>query len=211
MSKEQIDAKIKQWFAPNGPGRLEVIARARHHELRKLVTERMSETAQSDAFANLQLELTKDANLPASTIETAQKLIIFKALLARQSLRINSVTQNHLQEQEMELFELPKSVWEPSTSLSELISSGKVSLDGIFQIELASRELPRRLPLHTVKVDLQRGLLVVTPKIIIENKGVISTIKSRFSKDAEPEVRTFPLRELNNLDQFAQKINTSVN
>jgi hypothetical protein len=211
MSKEQIDAKIKQWFAPNGPGRLEVIARARHHELRKLVTERMSETAQSDAFANLQLELTKDANLPASTIEAAQKLIIFKALLARQSLRINSVTQNHLQEQEMELFELPKSVWEPSTSLSELISSGKVSLDGIFQIELASRELPRRLPLHTVKVDLQRGLLVVTPKIIIENKGVISTIKSRFSKDAEPEVRTFPLRELNNLDQFAQKINTSVN
>jgi hypothetical protein len=85
MSKEQIDAKIKQWFAPNGPGRLEVIARARHHELRKLVTERMSETAQSDAFANLQLELTKDANLPASTIETAKNPIIIISITAPRS------------------------------------------------------------------------------------------------------------------------------
>lgn len=210
MSKEQIDAKVAQWFSPDGPGRLEVIARARHHELRKLVTERFVEAATDEKFAHSQLTLSEASPPSASEIALAQKLILLKALLARQDLRINSVTQNHLQEPEMQLFELAKDLWEPNVSVSDIISKGKVSIDGIFQLELAARELPQKLPLHTIKVDLQRGFLVVTPKIVIKQDGIVSQLRSRFAKEAVQETRTFPLRELNDINRFVQKVTTPV-
>ena len=208
QTKEQLNQKIIDWFGVNGSGRLEIIARSRHHELRQLVRERTSLALQDTALEDGKLPFNSESVQSEDAILSAQRLMLYNALLSRQALRINSVDKNPLQNDEMPIYELDRKLWDEQLPPEDIVSLGAISIDGIFQLSAAIEYIREKVKDKKIYADPSRGFLIV---VDVEPKAVTSGRFSGFSalgRRAKERVRRYPLRELNDLEAFVKKLSS---
>ena len=207
VTKEQLRASIVEWFSENGPGRLEAIARANHRKLTLFIKEMNVEASSGNGLTNGRLALNGDTAPTTEQIRMAERAVLFKTPLGRQSLRTTSLIHNPLSKEEMPLFELPTEIFDSAIQPVRLSTLGGVSVDGLTQVETsldALKALPKGI---TVTLDTVRGVLLVTDFRASSGGSSLGSIVSRMrGKASIPPERLYPLRVLNNVERFLAEI-----
>jgi hypothetical protein len=195
-SASELAQQIRAWFGHDGPGRLEAIARARHHELLEFIRR---DTSASVEDAPTGISLT-DPGTTEQHIETAQKSLLYRFMLGRQERRIKSIITTPLEGSEMALFELPRDILQSDIAVAELRSRVGLGVDGLFQIrELMSRLRARPAEGVSVTLDTQRGILLVTRAPAQDRSGFLR-------RKPLPTTSPYPLSALRDIDGFLREL-----
>ena len=201
QTTSDFNEKIAEWFGEGGGGRLEIIARAKHHELLQFTRGIISANEASQEFPGGALSLTADTTTP-ERIKKAQTEMLYKMLYGRQSIRLNSLTTQALQDGEMPLFELPDELRKDGLTPTEISRLSGLRVDGLFQLEAVADALKQRADGTVVALDISRRMLIVTQSAP-RTGGMLA--RMRRTTDTLTS-RAYPLSALNNLDEFLADI-----
>ena len=197
-SASGLESQITEWFGEHGAGRLEAIARARHHELIQFVKTQTASSPETDVIT------FSGGELAPAEIERSRRNMLYRSMIGRQKRRIDSLGTTALDEKEMPLFELSREVFDSSLDSRNLSTRVGMNIDGLFQLEeLRARLEAEPVPGLYLRLDTRRGILLASKLPQASTNPIRNALSRR--KPSPPDI-PYKLSALHDMDTFMQNL-----